>query len=245
MKVSFVIPAYNEEASVGDCIRAIEREAKTVSVPCEIIVVNNASTDKTHEVAASFAGVRVVDEPKKGIVSARAAGYAVSTGDIVANIDADTRLTPGWLARVVREFERNPKLAGLSGPYIYYDLPLRTRIAVRIFYLFGFVLYIVDRFILGVGSMLQGGNFVVARWAMDKAGGFDTTISFYGEDTDVARRLQQVGDVKFTFGLPALSSGRRLAKEGVIRMGLRYAANHLSVIYWKKPVTETYTDIRK
>ena len=60
---------------------------------------------------------------------------------------------------------------------------------------------------------MQGGNFVVRRDALQKIGGYDTNISFYGEDTDVARRLSKVGHVKFTFDLPALSSGRRLAKE--------------------------------
>jgi len=54
------------------------------------------------------------------------------------------------------------------------------------------------------------------------AGGFDTSITFYGEDTDVARRISRVGTVKWTFKLPMYTSGRRLAHDGVMRTGIRY-----------------------
>lgn len=47
--------------------------------------------------------------------------------------------------------------------------------------------------------MIQGGNFVVTRAALQAIG--DTSIRFYGEDTDIARRLNQVGEVRFTLGL--------------------------------------------
>jgi glycosyltransferase involved in cell wall biosynthesis len=245
MKISFVIPAYNEETHLRACLESILREARSSTWQTEIIVVNNASSDGTGALAASFPGVIVVDEPKKGLVQARHSGYSVSVGEIIANIDADTRLPEGWLTRVISEFERNPQLAALSGPYIYYDLSVFSRILVRLFYFFGFVIYLLNRFVLRVGSMLQGGNFIVRRSALEKIGGFDTSIDFYGEDTDIARRLSAVGDVKFTFGLPAFSSGRRLAKEGIIVTGLRYAANYISVIFLKKPMTKSYQDIRE
>ncbi len=48
--------------------------------------------------------------------------------------------------------------------------------------------YVILRFIARTGSMLQGGNFVVTREALEKIGGYDTSIAFYGEDADVARR---------------------------------------------------------
>ena len=65
--------------------------------------------------------------------------------------------------------------------------------------------------------MLQGGNFVVRRTALEEIGGYNPKFSFYGEDTDLARRLNSVGAVKFTFRLPALSSGRRLIEEGMLQ----------------------------
>jgi hypothetical protein len=92
--------------------------------------------------------------------------------------------------------------------------------------------------------MLQGGNFIVRRDALEKIGGYDVSLSFYGEDTDIARRLNKVGHVKFTFKLPALSSGRRLAKEGGLTTGLRYAINYFWITFFGKPFTKDYIDIR-
>jgi GT2 family glycosyltransferase len=79
--------------------------------------------------------------------------------------------------------------------------------------------------------MVQGGNFIVRKSALDKIGGFNTGIKFYGEDTDIARRMHSLGDVKFTFALPIWSSGRRLRKDGVIRTAWRYTINYISVIF--------------
>ena len=74
MKLSFVIPAYNEQDYLGECIESIKREAASSSYPIEIIVVNNASTDKTAEVARSYSDVQVVDEPLKGLEERRVYG---------------------------------------------------------------------------------------------------------------------------------------------------------------------------
>ena len=71
-----------------------------------------------------------------------------------------------------------------------------------------------------------------------------SSITFYGEDTDVARRISRVGTVKWTFKLPMYTSGRRLAHDGVMRTGIRYAANYIYMLVRGKPLTKTYTDIR-
>ena len=71
MKLAFVIPAYNEEALIGKCVESVLAEVKRSGRDCEVVVVNNNSTDRTREIAASFAGARVVDETQKGLVSAR------------------------------------------------------------------------------------------------------------------------------------------------------------------------------
>ncbi len=244
MRISIVIPAYNEEERLPACLSAVERELARASCDAEVIVVNNASTDRTGKVAKSFPWVRVVDEPRKGLVRARHAGLMAATGEIIANIDSDTMLPEGWLDTVLVEFESNDRLAALSGPFIYYDLSLMQRALVRIFYFFGYISHLISHHIFRTGAMLQGGNFIVRRTHLEQAGGFDTTIEFYGEDTDVARRISKVGRVKWTFRLPMYASGRRLAKEGVITMGLRYAANHFHTLVRGKPLTMTYIDVR-
>jgi glycosyltransferase involved in cell wall biosynthesis len=244
MKISFVIPAYNEEYRIARCIGAVLRAARTSTWDTEIIVVNNASTDRTREIASSFEGVKVVDEPRKGIVWARRSGYLVSTGSIIANIDADTVMPGGWLKKVTDEFENDPKLLALSGPYIYYDTPWHIRLAIRIFYIIGFIENRIHTMLSGSGSMLQGGNFVLRREAIEKIGGFDTSIEFYGEDTDIGRRVGKIGKVKWTFALPMNSSGRRFQKEGLVMTGVRYSLNYIWITFLGKPYGGTYADIR-
>lgn len=251
MKISFVIPAYNEEERVGKCIESVQKEiARAVAAgeiareEVEIVVVNNASTDQTKAIALGFDGVKVIDEPKKGLVRARQTGFDVSAGELVANIDADVLLPEGWLATVMREFEKDNKLVCLSGPFIYYDLSWFSRAMVNVFYFFAFILYCINRFILHVGSMVQGGNFVLRHNAMLMAGGYDTSISFYGEDTDVARRMSKIGKVKWTFSLPVYTSGRRLKGEGIIITSMRYTINYFWVTFFGRPFTNIYKDIR-
>lgn len=251
MRLSFVIPAYNEEQYLPACLESILTQVRELPAEfageVEILVVNNASSDRTREVALAYPGVQLVDEPRKGLTYARQAGFLASSGDLVANVDSDSRLTPGWLAYVLETFS-NPeesKLACLSGPFIYYDLSPVQRISVRVFYASAFLVYALNRWVLRAGSMVQGGNFVLRRSALEKIGGFNLGISFYGEDTDIARRLNRVGQVKFTFELKMFSSARRLKKEGMLTIAMRYTINYLWTTFRKRPFTEEYIDIRE
>ena len=245
MTLSFVIPAFNEERYLPDCLRSILRETAQMAEAVEIIVVNNASTDRTREVALSFPGVRVVDEPRKGLPHARQAGFLASAGELIANVDSDSRLPVGWVATVLRSFAEDSTLAAISGPLVYYDLNRRESLLVRFFYGTAWVTYALNRYVLRVGSMVQGGNFVVARPALERIGGFNLALTFYGEDTDLARRLHEVGRVLFTFDLKMLSSARRLKKEGIFTMALRYSMNYLWTTFLKRPFTEEHIDIRE
>jgi Glycosyltransferases, probably involved in cell wall biogenesis len=245
MKLAFVIPAYNEEALIGKCLESVVAEVARSGRPAGIIVVNNASVDRTGEIARSFPGVEVVDEPKKGLVNARDAGFAASAGyDLVANIDADTLVPEGWLDTVYSEFERDSGLVCLSGPYVYYDLSGWNRFLVEAFYVLTKLIYLVNRYVLRVGSVVQGGNFVFKRQAWADVGGYDRSIEFFGEDTDVAVRLSKIGGVKWTFKLKMKTSGRRLEKEGVFKTAATYTLNFFWVTFRGKPATKDYTDIR-
>jgi glycosyltransferase involved in cell wall biosynthesis len=244
MKLSFVIPAYNEAANIGKCIESILRESAGRAGEIEIVVVDNASSDGTGAIARQYPGVTVVPEPRKGITFARQAGLAEGRGDLIANVDADTMLTPGWIETVLEEFSQDPRLVCLSGPFLYYDASRWVRFWTRFFYWAGFGTYLVNRFLVRGGSMVQGGNFVCRKSALEAVGGFDTRIDFYGEDTDIARRLHRVGRVKWTFRLPVFASARRLAAEGVIATGVRYTLNYFWVLFFKRPFTKRSTDIR-
>ena len=244
MRLSFVVPAYNEEAYLPQCLDSILRQAEGKGHEIEVLVVNNASTDRTREIALSYPSVAVVDEPRKGIVRARQAGYRAASGDLIANIDADNMLPPGWVDQVFREFSKNERLVALSGPLVYYDLPRLRNIETQFFYGLGYIAYLLSHFVFRRGGMLQGGNFVLRKSALDLIGGFDTDIDFYGEDTDIARRMQEAGRIKFTFRLRINSSGRRMAKEGFFRTGFRYALNYFWILLFKRPFHTTSTDVR-
>jgi glycosyltransferase involved in cell wall biosynthesis len=244
-RLSFVIPAYNEEAYLGDCLRSILAQISSLASPAEVIVVNNASTDRTRDVALSFPGVTLVDEPRKGLTFARQAGFDFATGSLIANVDADSRLTDGWVATVLATFNAEPSLAALSGPLVYYDLTPNQRTQVRVFYALAWTTYALNRWVFRVGSMLQGGNFIVTRDALERIGGFNTAIAFYGEDTDIARRLHKVGTTRFTLALKMSSSARRLKQEGLATMAWRYSLNYLWTIFFKRPFTQEYIDIRE
>ena len=242
--VSFVVPAYNEEALIGSCLASIQAEISRTGCQAEIIVVNNSSSDDTRRVASSVPGVVVVDEPQRGLGHARRAGYLAARGELIANIDADTMLTEGWLRTALAEFAGRPNLAALSGPFVHYDLPRPAQVVAAGFYRVAFVTYLLIRFAARAGSMMQGGNFIVSRSALEAAGGFNPEFRFYGEDTDLACRLSKVGVVKFSLRLRAFSSGRRLAAEGLVKAGSRYAVNYLWTIFFKHPFTRTWSDYR-
>ncbi len=245
MRLSFVIPAYNEEAYLQACLESILRQTRTLDVPTEIIVVNNASTDRTREVALATPGVIVVDEPRKGLTHARQAGFDASNGHLIANVDADSRLTEGWLQQVLEVFAAEPGVVALSGPVVYYDLSPKDALLVRIFYFGAWITYAINRYVLRVGSMVQGGNFVITRKALTGIGGFNLAISFYGEDTDLARRLNAIGKVRFTFDLKMFSSARRLKKEGMLTTAMRYSINYFWTIFLERPFSSDYADIRE
>src|SRR3989344_9298604 len=114
MKVSLVVPAYNEEKYIGLCLESIVKNGGELY---EIVVVDNASTDRTAEIAAGFGRVRVVSESKKGVTRARQRGAQESSGDIIAFIDGDTRMPEHWVREVIKDFETDEKLVCLSGPY--------------------------------------------------------------------------------------------------------------------------------
>lgn len=244
MKITFVVPALNEESCIRQCLDSIFRELEEKEYRVEVIVVDNGSTDRTAEYVRTFPAALLVNEPKKGLSNARQAGYLAATGDLIANVDADTRLTPGWIDKVLNEFSKNSNLVALSGPFIYYDVSPVIRILARNYYYLAYIVYFLNRFVFNLSSMLQGGNYIIRKSALDKLGGYDLKYDFWGEDADMARRLHPLGKVKFTFRLPIYSSGRRLAEEGILKTGWKYTLNYFGVVIFKKPVTKKYNNIR-
>ncbi|MDB5194048.1 MAG: dolichyl-phosphate beta-D-mannosyltransferase, partial [Parcubacteria group bacterium] len=141
--------------------------------------------------------------------------------------------------KVRTEFQKAPHVVCLSGPYIYHDLPRARQFFVKLYWLFlGMPTYFL------VGYMVVGGNFAIRRNTLEKMNGFDTSIEFYGEDTNIARRASKFGKVKFSLALTMPTSGRRLSEQGFLKTGYIYVANFISEVLLKKPAHRDYTDIR-
>ena len=108
-EVSVVIPARNEEASLADCLQSLVGQS---GVAYEIVVVDDGSTDRTREIAASFADVRVMSPGPlpagwTGKNNAVVAGAEVARGEWLLFTDADTVHVPGSLARALAEAKEN------------------------------------------------------------------------------------------------------------------------------------------
>ena len=233
--VTFIIPAFNEERLVSFAIRSIRAEMVGRPNEYEILVVDNASTDRTADVALEQ-GARVVEELKRGIVTARQAGYKDARFDLLANIDADNTIPAGWLDNALAALD--PATVVVTGPLVYPEFSRLLQIFTRVFYFLGRLSH------HAVGTMVQGGNFIVRKSALDAVGGYNTEIAFFGEDTDFAVRIAKVGNVKLVPRMWVYSSARRFQVEGLILTTWRYILNYLAVTFLGKPVTREYQDIR-
>lgn len=125
MKVSVVIPVFNEEKYIGACLSSLQKQ---VEKPDEIIVVDNNCTDQTVQIAKSM-GARVVAESVQGMIPARNKGYDSAKYEIIARCDADSILPPTWVKRIKYNFETK-HIDALTGPLSYYDLPVKNLMPV-------------------------------------------------------------------------------------------------------------------
>jgi len=226
--ISVVIPAYNEELYIGPCLDSLLRQSHHFD---EIIVVDNASTDKTSQVVREqFPQVKLVYEGNKGTTWARARGLKEASGEMVAFLDADTRMPEGWVEKALSYFNADPKLVSLSGPYKYYDGTFFTRLVLGL--LWWVSAPITSR---AVGYMVLGGNFIAKRWALDAMEDFDTSITFYGDDTDIARKLSKLGKVIFRMNFFTYSSCRRYQKLGIVRTNVIYVLNFAWEVLFHHP----------
>ncbi len=237
MRLSLIIPAYNEERYIEACVDSVLPYLNNGID--EIIVVDNASTDRTAEIVRSKPGVRLVHEATRGLPAARERGRTEATGDLIAYIDSDCRLHPAWLPLVTKVFSTQPNVISLSGPAHYWDANFWQRAMLGFFWWISSpIMYRI------VGYMIFGAHFVVRREALEKIGGFDRSIVFYGEDTDLARRLSTHGKVMFRMDFFILTSARRFLKEGIVRSSFTYMMNFIWPILFHTPFTLRHKDIR-
>jgi glycosyltransferase involved in cell wall biosynthesis len=193
--ISFIIPAYNEEMELSATIAAIHAAASSVAQPCEVIVVDDASTDATPDIAGQ-AGAKLVRINRRQIAAARNAGGRGAQGDYLFFVDADTRINRTHVNQAIAALE-----AGYAGgsARVAMDgfVPMWGRVLLRGFSGLYFGLN------LGAGAFL-----FTTRRNFEAIGGFDEQY-FVGEEVYFSLELRKLGRFK-VLREPIVTSGRKL-----------------------------------
>ena len=120
MKVSIVIPVYNEAKYIKNCLDSLMVQEEK---PDEIIVVDNNCTDRTISIVKKFNDVIVIQEKNQGMIPTRNTGFNFASGNIIARCDADSILPSNWIKKIKKDFE-NKNTIGFCNSFIFYDLPI-------------------------------------------------------------------------------------------------------------------------
>jgi len=181
VKVSLVVPAFNEEKLISSSLASIQRSAQSfrdLNWDVELIVCDNNSTDRTAELARA-AGATVVFEPINQIGRARNSGAAAATGEWLIFIDADSHPNPELFRDVAAAIQRGGLLAG--GSTVNIEGP-----------------YPVAKLITGAWNILSRvrkwapGSFIFCeRAAFQKVGGFNEEL-FASEEIDLFQKFHKL-----------------------------------------------------
>ena len=228
MKISVIIPAHNEEKYLGQTLEAIMHQDYP---DFEVIVVDNASTDKTSDIARSFTGVKVLYESRKGTMWACECGRKAAKGGIIVRMDADCLPEKDWLSKGA-DFFKDKNVVVVSGPYDYHDAsPFFRKMATMVQgYVYLPLNVIMQKLKVKAGITLGGNTFIRAS-ALQSIGGFNTDITFYGDDTDLPKRMSHKGRVVFHKSVTSKTSARRFKDQGILRLQTKYIFHFLRVVF--------------
>jgi len=193
--ISFIVPAYNEELELPTTLEAIRAAASGAAQPWEIIVVDDASTDATPEIAEQV-GARVVSIHRRQIAAARNAGARAAQGEYLFFVDADTRINQTHVTEAMALLEAGYTGGGARGVMDGF-IPLWSRILLHAFCTLYFGLN------LGAGAFL-----FTTRRNFKVTGGFDEQY-FAGEEVYFSLALRKLGRFK-VLREPVVTSGRKL-----------------------------------
>jgi len=204
MKVSVIIPAYNEELALPETLERIGKALSVAACPSEIIVVDNDSQDKTKQLAEAF-GAKVFLEKEHNISKVRNTGERNSSGDVLIFIDADT-LVPDTIFQKIAAVMEDEKCFGGAVAVGYGDFERKW---MR-FYLMGWAFW------GKLFNMAQGAAQFCRKSIFEELEGYDQTI-FMGEDVEFYWRLSKFakrnkGYLYFVENPKVITSARRFDK---------------------------------
>jgi glycosyltransferase involved in cell wall biosynthesis len=197
--ISFVVPAHNEQACLGRTLSAIHDSARVVGQPYEIIVVDDASTDATAEIARQFSA-RVVSVNHRQIAATRNSGARAAKGERIFFVDADTIINPRAVAAALSAMDKGAVGGGGAALIDRGEVvPLYIRLIVLI---------------AAFGPKLvgfTGGAFMFCtREAFQATGGFNERL-YWSEEGAFALALKREGRFYVPWQ-PVFTSGRRFRK---------------------------------
>jgi len=208
--VSFVIPAHDEEEELPGTLRAIREATAALGIEYEMVVADDASTDRTREVAEA-GGARVVRHERRQIAATRNLGARESRGEFLFFIDADTHVNAQAVSEALDAMKRGA--AGGGGPIRFDEpVPLYARVILPISLAF-------FRWFRFSG----GAFFFCTRSVFDATGGWDESL-YASEEMTMARAIKQQGTF-VVVRTPVLTSGRKLRTySGWEMLGLCWSA---------------------
>jgi glycosyltransferase involved in cell wall biosynthesis len=213
VRLSIIVPAFNEAKCIGGSVAAIQSACRQIASPnfsCEIVVVDNNSTDGTGEIARS-AGVTVVFEPKNQIARARNRGAEAATGDWLLFIDADSTLSRDLLRETVDTMNAGRVVGGGS----LMRFPDGARRGLRL------GMWIWNR--ISLTFHWAAGSYLFCRAEDFRGlGGFNEEL-YVSEEIDLSRRLKRLGMRKrlpltILRRFPLLTSDRKSALYGPLTL---------------------------
>ncbi len=189
MKISVVIPAFNEEQLIGKCITAVKNQTFPKE-KYEILVIDNNSTDKTAQIAKNL-GVTVIPyTEKQGFSVTKQFGTKKAKGEIIAYTDADSIPDSHWLS-TIDKLMQNKKLVYVGGPILSTEKNILVNLP---FMIFDFIARMNQLF--GI-SLIWSPNMAVRRDAFMQVGGFNTTVKT-SDDWVFTLRIQKKFGIRST-----------------------------------------------
>ncbi len=204
MKISIIIPTYNEEKYIGLALESIQKQ-KT-KLDHEIIVSDCKSEDRTVNIARNFTN-RIVYSEKRSIASGRNTGAKQARGDILVFVDADTVLMPDYLEYIYDKFNTDQALISLTTGFKISNQSPKFRFTEEIANSY---LDIHSRF---SNTILIGINLCVYKYIFDKIGGFKDVLL---EDAQMSKDLEKIGKTKFFPDRKVIVSSRKPEKLGLL-----------------------------
>jgi glycosyltransferase involved in cell wall biosynthesis len=205
--ISVVVAARNEESVISECLNALANQR--ISVPFEVVVVDNNSTDLTFVLARKFP-CKIVRESKPDQLAAKRSGVEAARGRIIVILDADCVPGETWLSSIysaMTNTKHSP--VAVTCCYKYVGLPWWAKIFIvssRV------LLVCIPRTLLGTVPFVIGGNVAFRQDALARGGGYPEDGGIAETELGLANRLRKTGRIFYLPAMAVPSSARRFHK---------------------------------